>query len=34
LEGDRALLKKTILGIATAAAFGAVALVPTAASAH
>jgi hypothetical protein len=28
------MLKKTILGIATAAAFGAVALVPTAASAH
>jgi hypothetical protein len=28
------MLKKTILGIATAAAFGAAALTPTAASAH
>jgi hypothetical protein len=28
------MLKKTVLGIATAVAFGAVALVPTAASAH
>ena len=28
------MLKKTILGVATAAAFGAAALVPTAASAH
>lgn len=28
------MLKKTILGVATAAAFGAAALMPTAASAH
>jgi hypothetical protein len=28
------MLKKTVLGIATAVAFGAAALVPTAASAH